>query len=180
MTESTSPQVQLVVELTTRPGAQREMREAVDRLVAATHQEDRGVVRFEVGLDPDDDRRVLGYEIWASQDALDEHSAKAHTQEFKARARGPAARIHHRVAAGERCANALRDRRFRDADSEPGKLPNDVPAGADDLHGLGVELGLGPVLLGFLSGWSPDGSAPISTGSSARSPRLSGADAGGG
>src|ERR1700733_526558 len=87
MTEPGSPQVQLVVELTTRPGAQREMREALDRLVAATHQEDRGVVRFEVGLDPDDDTRVLGYEIWASQDALDEHAAKAHTQEFKARAR---------------------------------------------------------------------------------------------
>src|SRR6201995_268691 len=86
MTEPVSAQVQLVVELTTRPGAQREMREAIDRLVAATHREDRGVVRFEVGLDPDDDRRVLGYEIWASQDALDEHSAQAHTREFLARA----------------------------------------------------------------------------------------------
>jgi len=87
MTEPASPQVQLVVELTTRPGAQREMRAAVDRLVDASRQEDRGVVRFEVGLDPDDDTRVLGYEIWASQDALDEHSAKAHTREFLARAR---------------------------------------------------------------------------------------------
>ena len=45
------------------------------------------MVRFEVGLDPDDDTRVLGYEIWASQDALDEHAAKAHTREFLARAR---------------------------------------------------------------------------------------------
>ena len=87
MTEPASPQVQLVVELTTRPGAQREMREAVDRLVDATRQNDRGVVRFEVGLDPDDDTRVLGYEIWASQNALDEHSAQAHTREFLARAR---------------------------------------------------------------------------------------------
>ncbi|MBV9795755.1 MAG: alpha/beta fold hydrolase [Actinobacteria bacterium] len=87
MTEPTSPQVQLVVELTTRPGAQPEMRAAVERLVDTTHQHDRGVVRFEVGLDPDDDTRVLGYEIWASQDALDEHSAQAHTREFLARAR---------------------------------------------------------------------------------------------
>ncbi|MDT7665684.1 MAG: hypothetical protein QOD04_5240, partial [Pseudonocardiales bacterium] len=62
MTEPASPQVLLVVELTTRPGAQREMREALDRLVDATRQEN-GVVRFEVGLDPDDDTRVLGYEI---------------------------------------------------------------------------------------------------------------------
>ena len=87
MTEPASPQVLLVVELSTRPGAQREMREALDRLVDATRQEDRGVVRFEVGLDPDDDTRVLGYEIWASQDPLDEHAAKAHTREFRARAR---------------------------------------------------------------------------------------------
>jgi (4S)-4-hydroxy-5-phosphonooxypentane-2,3-dione isomerase len=86
MTEPASPQVLLVVELTTRPGAQREMREALDRLVDATRQE-RGVVRFEVGLDPDDDTRVLGYEIWASQDALEEHRAKAHTREFLARDR---------------------------------------------------------------------------------------------
>jgi pimeloyl-ACP methyl ester carboxylesterase/quinol monooxygenase YgiN len=86
MTEPASPQVLLVVELTTRPGAQREMREALDRLVDATRQEN-GVVRFEVGLDPDDDTRVLGYEIWASQEALDEHKAKAHTREFRARVR---------------------------------------------------------------------------------------------
>ena len=86
MTEPAAAQVLLVVELTTRPGAQREMREALDRLVDATRPE-RGVVRFEVGFDPDDDTRVLGYEIWASQDALDEHKAKAHTREFLARAR---------------------------------------------------------------------------------------------
>ena len=86
MTEPASPQVLLVVELTIRPGAQREMREALDRLVDATRQEN-GVVRFEVGLDPDDDTRVLGYEIWASQSALDEHKAQAHTREFGARVR---------------------------------------------------------------------------------------------
>jgi len=87
MTEAASAQVQLVVELTIRPGAEREMREALNRLVDATRQLDRGVVRFEVGFDPDDGTRVLGYEIWASQDALDEHSGKAHTREFKARIR---------------------------------------------------------------------------------------------
>jgi pimeloyl-ACP methyl ester carboxylesterase/quinol monooxygenase YgiN len=90
MTEAGNPQVMLVVELTCRPGAQQEMREALGRLVDATHQ-DRGVVRFEVGFDPDDDTRVLGYEIWASQDALDEHRGQAHTREFLARARELAA-----------------------------------------------------------------------------------------
>jgi len=32
-------------------------------------------------------------------------------------------------------------------DSDPGTQPNDVPAGAGDLHALVAELGLGPVLL---------------------------------
>lgn len=216
MTEPASPQVLLVVELTIKPGAKQEMREALDRLVDATRQED-GVVRFEVGLDPDDDTRVLGYEIWASQDALGEHSAKAHTREFKARVRelvaDPAtpmrtgrwrpmreerpadyapgfappaapppgftselrlvndARVHY-VTGGSGTPVVLlhgfpntwyawRDVLPRLAerhtviavdlrglgDSEPGTQPNDVPTGADDLHALIAELGLGPVLL---------------------------------
>jgi hypothetical protein len=41
MTEPASPQVLLVVELSTRPGAQQEMREALDRLIDATRHEDR-------------------------------------------------------------------------------------------------------------------------------------------
>jgi len=220
MTEPDSAQVVLVVELSTRPGAQREMREALDRLVDATHQEDRGVVRFEVGLDPDDDTRVLGYEIWASQDALDEHAAKAHTREFRARVRelvvDPAAPMRvarwrpmreerpalyvsgttdfdppaapppgftsewrlvndarmHYVVGGSGTPVVLlhgfpntwyawRDVMPRLAehhtvvavdlrglgDSDPGTQPNDVPTGADDLHRLVAELGLGPVLL---------------------------------
>jgi len=217
--EPASAQVLLVVELTTRPGAQREMRAALDRLVDATRQE-RGVVRFEVGLDPDDDTRVLGYEIWASQEALDEHKAKEHTREFLARARelvvdpavpmrtvrwrpmreeppaayvpgppgfGPPvapppgfsserrlvndARMHY-VIGGSRTPVVLLHGfpntwySWRDVmptlaerhtviavdlrglgDSDPGTQPNDVPTGADDLHGLVAELGLGPVLL---------------------------------
>ncbi len=208
-------QIQLVVELTTRPGAQQEMRGALDRLVDATREEP-GVVRFEVGFDPDDDTRVLGYEIWASQEALDEHRAKAHTREFLARARelvvdpdAPLRTRRWRPMRGELPAAYVRDtppvappagftseRRlvngarmhyviggsgtpivllhgfpntwyaWRDVmprlaerhtvvavdlrglgDSEPGTRPNDVPTGADDLHGLLAELSLGPVLL---------------------------------
>ena len=219
MTELAAAQVQLVVELTTRPGAQREMRAALDRLVDATRQ-DRGVVRFEVGFDPEDDTRVLGYEIWASQDALDEHKAKAHTREFLARARElvvdpsrplwtrrwqplreeqPAAYVSSTPALAPPAAppagftserRLVNDARlhyviggsgtpivllhgfpntwyaWRDVmptlaerhtvialdlrglgDSEPGTQPTDVPTGADDLHALVAELGLGPVLL---------------------------------
>ena len=219
MTEPAAAQVLLVVELTTKPGAQREMREALDRLVDATRQ-DRGVVRFEVGFDPDDETRVLGYEIWASQDALDEHKAKAHTREFLARARelvvdpsvtlrtgrwrpmreempaayvpGPPAfappaapppgftserrlvndaRMHYVIGGSgtpvvllhgfPNTWYAWRDVMPRLAerhtviavdlrglgDSDPGTQPNDVPTGADDVHGLVAELGLGPVLV---------------------------------
>lgn len=218
MPEQASSQVLLLVELTMRPGAQREMREALDRLVDATRQEP-GVVRFEVGLDPEDDTRVLGYEIWESQDALDEHHAKPHTREFAARARelaadpaaprrtgrwrpmreelpatyvartpgsAPAApptgftserrqvndaRLHYVIGGSgtpvvllhgfpntwyawrdvmprlaERHTVIAVDLRGR-GDSDPGTQPNDVPADADDLHGLIAELGLGPVLL---------------------------------
>jgi pimeloyl-ACP methyl ester carboxylesterase/quinol monooxygenase YgiN len=80
-------QVMLVVRLDTRPGAQTQMSDALTRLADATRRRDRGVVRFEIGLDPADDTRVVGYEIWESQDALAEHSAQAHTQEFLTRVR---------------------------------------------------------------------------------------------
>jgi pimeloyl-ACP methyl ester carboxylesterase/quinol monooxygenase YgiN len=84
---ATDEQVMLVVRLTIKGGTQPQMRTALERLVEATRQQDRGVVRFEVGLDPDDDTRVVGYEIWESQDALDEHAAKDHTHNFLASAR---------------------------------------------------------------------------------------------
>lgn len=75
-------QVMLVVRLDIQPGAQARMHDALTRLADATRRSDRGVVRFEIGVDPTDDTRVVGYEIWESRDALAEHSAKAHTQEF--------------------------------------------------------------------------------------------------
>lgn len=75
-------QVLLVVELTVRPGMQEAAQAAVIDLVEQTHRYDRGVVRFEVGLDPNDDSRVLGYEIWESPAALEEHAREPHTREF--------------------------------------------------------------------------------------------------
>lgn len=72
-------QIVVVVELTVRPEAREEMWAALERHVEVTRR-DRGVVRFEVAVDPEDDARMLSYEIWASQDALDEHAAKPHTR----------------------------------------------------------------------------------------------------
>ena len=79
--------VQLVVEVHARPGRQQALRAAIDRLVEATHRIDVGVVRFEVGVDPADDTRYVGYEIWESQDALDRHAAQPHTHRFLTDAR---------------------------------------------------------------------------------------------
>jgi pimeloyl-ACP methyl ester carboxylesterase/quinol monooxygenase YgiN len=85
-TSPESAQVMLVVHLAIRPDAREQMLAALEELVESTRRWDRGVVRFEVGLDPDDDTRVVGYEIWASQEALDEHASKQHTLRFKRRA----------------------------------------------------------------------------------------------
>ena len=81
-----SAQVMLVVHLAIRPDAREQMLAALEDLVESTRRWDRGVVRFEVGLDPEDDTRVVGYEIWASQETLDEHARKEHTVRFKRRA----------------------------------------------------------------------------------------------
>jgi pimeloyl-ACP methyl ester carboxylesterase/quinol monooxygenase YgiN len=79
--------VQLVVEVRAAPGRQQALRAALDRLVETTHRIDPGVVRFEVAVDPVDDTRYVGYEIWASQDALDQHADRPHTRQFLAEAR---------------------------------------------------------------------------------------------
>ena len=79
--------VQLVVEVRARAGRQQALQAAIDRLVDATHRIDPGVLRFEVGVDPTDDTRYVGYEIWASQDALDRHADQPHTRQFLTDAR---------------------------------------------------------------------------------------------
>jgi pimeloyl-ACP methyl ester carboxylesterase/quinol monooxygenase YgiN len=86
-TRASDEQVMLVVRLDTRPGFEPQMSEALAQLADATRQYDRGVVRFEIGLDPADGTRVVGYEIWESADRLAEHSAKKHTQRFLTRVR---------------------------------------------------------------------------------------------
>jgi pimeloyl-ACP methyl ester carboxylesterase/quinol monooxygenase YgiN len=74
--------VQLVVEVKARTDAVPRLRAELQRLVDATHRNDDGVIRFEVGADPKDETRYVGYEVWLSQDALDRHAAKPHTRHF--------------------------------------------------------------------------------------------------
>jgi quinol monooxygenase YgiN len=78
--------VMLVVRLDTRDGAQRQMSDALTRLTDATRREDRGVIGFEVGLDPLDDTRVVGYEIWESKTHWPS-TWQRHTQDVQARVR---------------------------------------------------------------------------------------------
>jgi pimeloyl-ACP methyl ester carboxylesterase/quinol monooxygenase YgiN len=79
--------IQLVVEVRARPDAVSALRAELERLADATHRDDDGVIRFEIGADPQDETRYIGYEIWASQAALARHAAKPHTREFLAAAR---------------------------------------------------------------------------------------------
>ena len=76
-------QVTLVVQIRVHAGAQEQAKEAVAELAAATHRLDSGVIRFDVGIDPADDSHILGYEIWQSQAALDEHARQPHTVRFR-------------------------------------------------------------------------------------------------
>ena len=75
-------QITLVVRIRVRAGAQEQAKKAVADLAAATYRVDRGVIRFDVAIDPADDTQVLGYEIWQSQAALDEHASQPHTARF--------------------------------------------------------------------------------------------------
>jgi quinol monooxygenase YgiN len=56
---------------------------AVRPMVAATHEE-AGCLDYVFSADPDDSNRILLFERWDDQDALDAHFATAHMAEFQA------------------------------------------------------------------------------------------------
>ena len=81
--ESTlSPQIQLLVHVRVKPEMKQQALSAMTRLVEATHREDTGCIRFEAAIDTTDMTHYIGYEVWASQAALDLHSKKAHVTNF--------------------------------------------------------------------------------------------------
>ncbi len=156
-------QVMLVVRLDVRPGAQQRMRDALVRLGDATRRADRGVIRFEVGLDPTDDTRVVGYEIWESQEALAEHSTKAHTREFLTEVRDlvpdPSEPLHvERWRPLQRetplAYQAVADTVRRPADPPPGFRHEHRQVGDVDLHYvIGGSGPLAVLLHGFPQTW---------------------------
>ena len=60
---------------------------AVAPMVAATHTE-AGCREYAFSPDPDDDDRILLFELWDDQEALDAHFATEHMAEFQRAMKG--------------------------------------------------------------------------------------------
>jgi quinol monooxygenase YgiN len=67
----------------TEPGHRDAFLTAVKPMVAATHTED-GNREYVFSPDPDDEDRILLFELWDDQAALDAHFASEHMASFQA------------------------------------------------------------------------------------------------
>lgn len=72
---------------TTEPGGRDPFLTAVQPMVAATLEEP-GCHEYAFSPDPNDDQRILLYELWDDQAALDAHFASDHMAAWQARAKG--------------------------------------------------------------------------------------------
>ncbi len=68
--------------ITTEAGGREAFLAGVTSMVAATHTEP-GCREYVFSPDPDDANRVLLFELWDDQEALDLHFASAHMAEFQ-------------------------------------------------------------------------------------------------
>ena len=68
--------------ITTEDGGRPAFLDAVVAMVAATHTEP-GCREYVFSPDPDNANRILLFEIWDDQDALDAHFASNHSAEFQ-------------------------------------------------------------------------------------------------
>lgn len=68
--------------ITTEDGGRAAFLDAVAPMVAATHTEP-GCREYVFSPDPDDANRVMLFELWDDQDALDAHFASDHMAEFQ-------------------------------------------------------------------------------------------------
>lgn len=69
--------------ITTEPDGRQVFLDAVQPMVAATHTEP-GCREYVFSPDPDDDDRILLYELWDDQEALDGHFASEHMAAWQA------------------------------------------------------------------------------------------------
>ncbi|NND76445.1 MAG: antibiotic biosynthesis monooxygenase [Ilumatobacter sp.] len=69
--------------ITTEPDGRQVFLDAVQPMVAATNTEP-GCREYAFTPDPDDETRVLLYELWDDQDALDGHFASEHMATWQA------------------------------------------------------------------------------------------------
>jgi quinol monooxygenase YgiN len=68
--------------ITTEDGSREAFLAAVKPMVAATHAEP-GCREYAFSPDPDDPNRIMLFELWDDQDALNAHFASDHMAEFR-------------------------------------------------------------------------------------------------
>jgi quinol monooxygenase YgiN len=73
--------------ITTQDGHRDAFLTAVGPMVAATHTE-AGCQEYAFSPDPDNANRIMLFELWDDQDALDAHFATDHMAEFQAKMAG--------------------------------------------------------------------------------------------
>jgi quinol monooxygenase YgiN len=66
---------------TAAPGRRDELIAAARAVTLAT-QGDRGCLAYSFSVDLEDENRILSVEIWADQEALDDHMGHDHTRDF--------------------------------------------------------------------------------------------------
>jgi quinol monooxygenase YgiN len=71
--------ITLLAMVQARPGKEKELRDALLGLVAATRKE-AGCLNYDLHVSPQDPSKFLFYETWASQAAIDAHMKSAHVQ----------------------------------------------------------------------------------------------------
>jgi quinol monooxygenase YgiN len=71
------PEIVVVGSLRARPGKEAEAREALEGLVAPTHEEE-GCILYAMHQSPDDPTRVAFVERWSSREHLEAHLRSPH------------------------------------------------------------------------------------------------------
>ncbi|MFC9285118.1 putative quinol monooxygenase [Streptomyces sp. NPDC057052] len=84
-TGETGTPVVLIARMTARPGREKELRDALAPLVAATRQEE-GCLTYVPHQSLDDPGPVVMHEVWQNEERLRAHSQSEHLRAFAERA----------------------------------------------------------------------------------------------
>jgi quinol monooxygenase YgiN len=78
------PEIVVVGSFTAQEGKETQATEALEALMAPTHEEE-GCILYALHRGSDDPRRLAYIERWASREALDAHLASPHVQDILSR-----------------------------------------------------------------------------------------------